>query len=118
MRRHPWMKARYVKMGGKYLDFFKKIDVKSKILNCGITGGRRDVMLKFLDRMIATMSDKDMVVMKTNESINLNMAALNYILYTEYGKTQDRDQKFQGNAPVHSVYKRYQTDRKDVWFVH
>lgn len=113
LKRHPWMKARFSKMGGKYNEWYKnKLTDKMKILNCGITGGRRGAMLQLLGRMAEVLSDPNLAVRKKKEDINLNMAALNYILYNDF------EGRFTGNAPVHSVYKRFQTKRKDVWFIH
>ncbi|CAK9029795.1 unnamed protein product [Durusdinium trenchii] len=113
LKKHPWMKARFQKMGGKYNQWYtSKVTDKMKILNCGITGGQRDVMLKFLSRMVQVLQDPALAIRQKNEDINLNMAALNYILYTEF------DGKFQYGPPVHSVYKRFENRRKDVWWVH
>mmetsp|Transcript_1741 Transcript_1741/g.5608 ORF Transcript_1741/g.5608 Transcript_1741/m.5608 type:complete len:782 (-) Transcript_1741:43-2388(-) len=113
LKKHPWMKARFQKMGGKYNEWYKtKVSDKMKILNCGITGGRRDVMVKFLTRMVEVLSDPALAVRQKKEDINLNMASLNYIVYTDFAG------RFAGNTPVHSFYKRFETKRKDVWFIH
>jgi len=114
LRKHPWMKARFSKMGGKYNDWYtKKVTDKMKILNCGLTGGRRDMMLKLLSRMVQVLQDPALSVRKKDsEDINLNMAALNYILYTEF------EGKFSYGAPMHSTYKRFESKRKDVWWIH
>eukprot|EP00415_Alexandrium_ostenfeldii_P001688 UN1688 len=115
LKRHPWMKARFQKMGGKYNDWYRtRVTDKMKILNCGITGGRRDVMLRLIGRMIEVLSDPNLGVRQKliKEDVNLNMVSLNYIVYTDFAG------KFVGNSPVHSVYKRFETRRMDVWFVH
>jgi len=113
LKKHPWMKARFQKMGGKYNQWYtSKVTEKMKILNCGLTGGHRDIMLKFLTRMVQVLQDPALAIRQKNEDINLNMAALNYILYTEF------EGKFQYGPPVHSVYKRFENRRKDVWWVH
>jgi len=113
LKGHPWMQARFKKMGGQYLKWYKQVDDKMKILNCGITGGHRDIFNKLMVRMTAVLQDPAIKIMQTEEEeINLNMAALNYILYNDFPG------KFFGNKPVHSRYKKYQNDRKDVWFVH
>jgi hypothetical protein len=44
----------------------------------------------------------------------VNMAALNYILYTQYNPARDVRSGF----PLHSKYKMYEKDRKDVAIVH
>ncbi|CAE8617298.1 unnamed protein product [Polarella glacialis] len=55
---HPWMKARFSKMGGKYNTWYKtKVDNKMKILNCGITGGHRKVMQRLFGSMIKVLQD-------------------------------------------------------------
>jgi len=113
LRKHPWMAARFKKMGGKYLLWFMKVQPKVKILNCGLTGGRREMMLQLLKRMCEVLKDPAIKIMqKKDEEINLNMAALNYIIYNEFAG------KFAGNAPMHSKYKRYERSRTDVWFIH
>jgi len=114
LRRHPWMNARFKKMGGKYNEWYKtKVTDKMKILNCGITGGRRSVMIELLHRMTEVLLDPAIVVSKKKkEDINLNMASLNYVVYNDFAG------RFAGNAPVHSVYKRFETKRRDVWFIH
>jgi len=110
---HPWMKARFSKMGGKYNTWYKtKVDNKMKILNCGITGGHRKVMQRLFGSMIKVLQDPALSARKKDEDINLNMAALNFIVYTEF------EGQFINGQPLHSVYKRFQTKRKDVWFVH
>ncbi|CAE7553233.1 GATL10 [Symbiodinium natans] len=113
LKKHPWMKARFQKMGGKYNQWYTtKVTDKLKILNCGITGGQRDVMLKLLSRMVQVLQDPALAIRQKNEDINLNMAALNYILYVEF------EGKFHYGPPVHSAYKRFENKRKDVWWVH
>jgi len=115
LKKHPWMKARFQRMGGKYNQWYTtKVSDKQKILNCGLTGGHRDIMLKLLSRMVQVLQDPALAIRQKEktEDINLNMAALNYILYVEF------DGKFQYGPPVHSAYKRFENKRKDVWWVH
>lgn len=112
LKGHPWMQARFSKMGGKYLKWYKEIDKHMKILNCGITGGHRDIFLRLMERMTEVLQDPAIKIMSKTEDINLNMAALNYIVYVDFPG------QFTGNKPVHSAYKKYQNERKDVWFVH
>ena len=42
-----------------------------KILNCGITGGQRDVMIKLLSRMVQVLQDPALAIRQKNEDINL-----------------------------------------------
>lgn len=113
LRRHPWMAVRFKHMGGKYLTWFEKVLPRVKIVNCGLTGGSREIMLQLLGQMVQVLSDPAMLIMrKRSEEINVNMAALNYIVYNVF------QGKFTGGAPMHSKYKSFETNRTDVWFIH
>jgi len=119
-----WMEERFRDTGGKYLAWYNAFDEKTKLLNCGITGGHRSVMHRFFASMKRIMTDAvsdfksrevdSEVNVKSREvdsEVNVNMAALNYFGYSEFAG------KLVTSAPVHSVYKQYQ-NRNDVWFVH
>jgi len=113
LKNHPWMKARFHKMSGKYKQWYtSKVDAKMKILNCGLTGGKREIMLKLLKRMTEVITDPSLPNNQKGEDVNVNMAALNFIVYNEFPS------KYTGGAPVHSLYKRFQNKRTDVWFIH
>ena len=43
-----------------------------KILNCGLTGGQRDMMLKLLSRMVQVLQDPALAIRQKNEDINLS----------------------------------------------
>lgn len=112
IHRHPWMRARYMQMGGRYLSWFLHVPQKLKILNCGITGGRREVVLSLVKRMTEVLSDKNLAARrKPRQEIDLNMPALNYVVYNEF-------QNFVTGTPVNSVFGRFQTHRQNVWFIH
>jgi len=113
LKGHPWMQVRFKKMGGKYDEWYsKKITPEMNIMNCGITGGHRDVMLRVFREMVEIQSDPDLPCRKKNQEINVNMAALNFIVYNSFEKN------IITGPPLHSNYKRFEEDRKDVWFIH
>lgn len=113
LKTHPWMAARFRKMGGKYLHWYKeKLNATEKILNCGITGGSRSMMKSFLEIMLKVLQDPSLSIMDKNEDINLNMAAENYIVYNHFKDTS------KSGSPIHSSYKKFQNKRQDVWFIH
>lgn len=113
LKGHPWMKMRYLKLGGSYNTWYKtKVDANMNIMNCGISGGHRDTMLMLFRKMIGVMSDPNLACRKANQDINVNMAALNYIVYNSF-----KNNIITG-SPVHSPYKRFEVKRKDVWFIH
>lgn len=120
---HPWMKARFEQMGGKYKKWFKSFgDRNLKILNCGITGGDRQAVLRFFRHMKDIISDPLLHVRESNakaaaehrkgQDIHVNMPALNYLAYNGLLG------KIVSNEPVHSKYKNNQGNRTDVWFIH
>ena len=43
---------------------------------------------------------------------NLNMIVFNYVVYNNY------KQKVNTGEPLHSVYKKFENNRKDVYFIH
>ena len=109
--------------GARYLDFINRLDGTNQqvspqpagrfgtlagfpVLNTGILGGYRRVVLKVLEKMVMTLQEID----KGDE--NLNMGVFNYVLYKYF-----RDQTVTG-APIHSNFGRYETHRQDIWFVH
>merc|ERR1712196_297638 len=85
LKPHPWMLRRYESMGGKYLKWYQQgVKNQNKIYNCGISGGTRDRLLVLVNQMIEVIEDKSMKVWQDKEEVNVNMAALNWILYTKY----------------------------------
>jgi len=113
LKNHWWMNPLFQNMGGKYDQWYtSRVTEDMKMLNCGITGGQRDIMLQFLTRMTQVLGDPSLAIRQSNININVNMPALNYILYTEF------EGKFQYGQPVHSVFSRYENERKDVWWIH
>jgi hypothetical protein len=102
-------------MGGKYMDWYKRtVKNTDRIYNCGISGGTRGKLALLVDQMLEVIEDKTMTVWKNKQEVNVNMAALNWILYTKYNIAND----VKSGPPVHSDYKKYQKDRKDVSFIH
>jgi hypothetical protein len=115
LKPHPWMLKRYESMGGKYMDWYKRtVKNTDRIYNCGISGGTRGKLGVLVDQMLEVIEDKTMTVWKNRQEVNVNMAALNWILYTKYNVAMD----VKSGPPVHSDYKKYQKDRKDVSFIH
>jgi len=111
---HPWMKQRFAMMGGKYDRWYSGIGDKLHILNCGLLGGSRHMMLELFQHMMSVMLDPETTVSKKGVTINLNMAALNYIVYNRYNMST----QISTGMPFHSRYKMYEQERRDVWFVH
>jgi len=108
-----WMRERYADMGDKYDAWFRSIPRDRHVLNCGILGGRRPIVLRFLTRMVQALQDPSLAIRKVaGKEINVDMAAMNYVVYNHFGG------KFTGGRPVHSTYKAFERYPRDVWFVH
>merc|ERR1719272_57321 len=107
------MTQRFAKMGGKYSRWYAGIGDKLHILNCGLLGGSRNIMLELFRHMMDVVLDPTTSARQNKETINVNMAALNYIVYNRYNASTI----FTGR-PFHSRYKMYEEERRDVWFVH
>jgi len=90
----------------------------NKLLNAGILGGNRDLVLQFLGRItefIGKYSTGNTTPSDWNEPVvnrNVNMAGFNLVAIKYF------NDKIVYGAPIHSVFHKKQNDRKDVWFVH
>jgi hypothetical protein len=86
-----------------------------KILNCGIVGGCHNNFMK----LVNAMKDEIIRIDPSEEECSLikipytiDMAVLAYVSYGFF------DGKIVSGEPLHSKYKFYEIDRKDVYFIH
>mmetsp|Transcript_174702 Transcript_174702/g.560295 ORF Transcript_174702/g.560295 Transcript_174702/m.560295 type:complete len:391 (-) Transcript_174702:49-1221(-) len=111
---NPWMGLRFKDMGGKYLKWYRRQRLGSgRIQNAGIIGGRRELLLGFLTKMVAVMSDPELAVRRRGREVNVNMAALNWVVHNLY-----RGHEIFSGIPLHSRYKGGEDNRSDVYFIH
>jgi hypothetical protein len=87
-RQNWWMMERY-----KMLSLDPKEYVDNKVLNCGVMGGNREMMLKVTEE-IASILEKGNVTKTTAD-----MAAANHVVYTNY-----RDNHISG-LPLNTKYR-------------
>ena len=101
-----------------YLDGHKKLNFDNYILffinqfewdliNMGVIGGKYDDIMTFLNIMC------ELRLRMGNPSFNADIWTGNYIF-----RNILQDKKLLIGEPVTSEFKKYQTDRKDVYFVH
>lgn len=86
------------------------------ILNCGIVGGKYENFIKVTSLMseeILRISPTEQSCRKKNIPFTIDMGVLNYIGYKHIG-----DHNIVSDEPVHSLYKSYEENRGDVWFIH
>ena len=81
---------------------------KQLIYNAGLLGGNRGLLLEFLGCMKDTFASLG----PEHRELNLNMAAFNDVVYERFRR------RCLTGPPIHSVYKNFENDRRDVWFIH
>lgn len=85
-------------------------------LNCGIVGGTRNIVLKLLKGMFNEINNSkplEKECMELGIPFTVDMAALNFCAYSTFNSSQ-----ILTDEPIHSIYKKYQTNRNDIWFIH
>lgn len=106
-----WMKAHSTHLRSNINDYetYENKNAKEVLLNCGIIGGKVELMIEFLEKLCH--------LHKTYNSHNKtaytgDMGAFNYIMRTVFS-----NQIIHG-SPINTVFKEYQINRKDCWFRH
>lgn len=77
------------------------------LINMGVVGGRYDDMLKFYQEFCFTR------IKMGDPTFNSDMWILQYLLRVVF-----QDKKFLMGYPVCSEFKKYEEERKDVYFIH
>lgn len=108
---NEWMHAHSTHLRSKikdYVDFEEKF-ANHTLLNCGIIGGN----IALMKELIQKLCDIHLNYNLDNQSeYTGDMGAFNYI-----ARTQFNSQLIHG-APVNTVFKMYENERKDCWFRH
>ncbi len=88
---------------------FEETFKNEKLLNCGIIGGNVDLIKLILEELCLFHS-----VYNTQNKTKYtgDMGAFNYVIRTKF------DDSFIAGQPVNTVFKNYETNRKDCWFSH
>mmetsp|Transcript_41308 Transcript_41308/g.115031 ORF Transcript_41308/g.115031 Transcript_41308/m.115031 type:complete len:328 (+) Transcript_41308:61-1044(+) len=113
LKSYTWMKEKFEQMGGKYYDWYAKAkeDPAMTVMNAGILGGARPVVLKALAKLNAAILDPNLVRRKEGHQLISNMAAFNYVL------RQDFAGDIVTGFPLHSKWFEW-SNRTDVYFWH
>jgi len=112
LKPYPYMNGKFEELGGKYLEWYDSlVDYKRTLMNAGILGGKRSVVLKALSALNAVLLDPELSSRKQKTDVTVNMAAFNYALHSN----------FEGHMvtgfPLHSKFWNYE-NRTDVYFRH
>jgi hypothetical protein len=108
---NPWMREHCThlrKLIPEFLDFEKK-NKQEPLLNCGVIGGRKEVMLLLLEELTRIHT----TVTVTNQTpFTLDMGAFNFVARTRFSD------RLRYGFPVNTVFKGYESVRTDCWFRH
>lgn len=116
-----YINHRFWVVGGKYEKFWESDLAPNNrtwpILNCGLLGGARSIMLEFFAALSPVLIDlsvkKRLKEMDVGYDQGFCMVFFNYVLYQPEWRTRVRS-----GAPFHSVFKGYEFGRTDVVFRH
>ena len=108
--RHHWLMRRIARARGprssEVPDFFAARGYELPTLNAGVIGGAGKAVRYFL----AHFTRVRRAIGRPER--NLNMPIVNYVFHRYLAG------RFRAGAPVTSVFKSYEQDRTDVWFIH
>lgn len=106
---HWFLSPLFPTLGGQYEEWFHNVSKgpEKPLLNAGIIGGERKIMLSFFDAMTTVLAAP-----KGEGPLHTDMASFNYVLYSKF------EPMLVTGFPVHSTFEGYEDARKDVWFIH
>ncbi len=108
---NDWMQVHSAHLRSKINDYaaYEENFKATPLLNCGIVGGSTAMMRPFLEKLCSIHENYN-----TNNSTAYtgDMGAFNYLFRTQYNT------KIIHGAPVNTIFKAYETKRKDCWFRH
>ncbi|MBY0244084.1 MAG: hypothetical protein K2Q03_01390 [Sphingobacteriaceae bacterium] len=106
-----WMNAHSTHLRNQISDFesYEQLNENQILLNCGIIGGKYMLMLSFFEQLCKIHQTYNQ---HNNTAYTGDMGAFNYVLRTQF------NQQFIHGKPVNTVFKEYETERKDCWFRH
>lgn len=106
-----WMIEHSAHLRSQIRDFeiYEKNFANETLLNCGVIGGKTNLMMDFLTRLCSIHQSYN----QDNKSdFTGDMGAFNYLIRTQFQK------QILHGFPINTVFKEYQSDREDCWFRH
>lgn len=106
-----WMKAHSAHLRDKIRDFtaYESKFAEETLLNCGIIGGSAALLFDFIEKLCAVHSRANC---NNLSAFTGDMGVFNYVARTQFNR-----QLIHG-APINTVFKSYENERKDCWFRH
>jgi hypothetical protein len=108
---NEWMRdhGTHFREQSKAYALFEATFAKQTLLNCGIIGGRKELIGPFLD---ALCNFHEQYNQHNPTAYTGDMGAFNFIARSFFGEALVH------GAPVNTVFKLYEEGRKDCWFRH
>lgn len=108
---NEWMLDHSAYLRSQMPDFeiYEKEFANDTLLNCGIIGGKKSLILNFLQRLCGIHQSYNQ---NHKSAFTGDMGAFNFLI-----RTQFQTQILHG-FPINTVFKEYQKDREDCWFRH
>ena len=107
INKNQWIQDKINSFNDNKKLYFKN-DNNGKVYNAGILGGNRKNVLFFLEKMINIFKNID----EKNINKNNNMIVFNYIIYIFLNQNVITGEK------LHSKYRKFENNRKDICFIH
>ncbi len=108
---NEWMQEHSTHLRSKIADYanYEETFREATLLNCGIVGGHFEVMQAFINQLASIHQQHNH---DNRTAYTGDMGAFNYLV-----RTQFQDRFFHG-TPINTLFKGYESDRKDCWFRH
>lgn len=108
---NDWMRSHSESLRNKINDYaeYENKFRHEILLNCGIIGGEALLVFQFIKKLWSIHREANC---ENKSAFTGDMGAFNYL-----ARTQFNSQLIHG-APVNTVFKNYETKRKDCWFRH
>ncbi len=108
---NEWMQNHAMHLRSKINDYaeYEENFKTAILLNCGVVGGNITVMKSLLEKLCRIHENYNT---DNNTAYTGDMGAFNYLARTQYNGCIIH------GAPVNTIFKMYETGRKDCWFRH
>lgn len=106
-----WMKDHGAHLRKNIQDYaaYENKFAKETLLNCGIIGGTTSIFLDFLQKLCEIHLQANS---ENKTAFTGDMGVFNYLARTQFNT------KLRHGAPINTVFKRFENERKDCWFRH
>jgi len=108
---NEWMRnhGKYFREQSKAYRLFEETFGHQTLLNCGIIGGKKELICNFLEALCTFHRECNQ---HNPTAYTGDMGAFNFIARTLFGKT------LLHGEPVNTVFKQYEDEGRDCWFQH